>query len=291
MGRSGHHLARRGLVAVGGRGGRCDRRRRRSGLSASGIGLLALAAIFVALDARHVVDRANACFTSRAFVCGSIALATRRSDPSRGAEQRLVAAAGPPAARPALRDFSSFFWMSAPTKEGRAVLDRIAGFKQYLSITERERLDRMQAPEDTPAAVRTLSCPTRSRSASRTAGPTASPACSPRPRPRRAQQGFAWYSARIEPVERYRRLRQFDRLVARQHGQLGVDALPARPAVRAAADRRAAAAAAAAAAAGNLPRPAARGRPSDRPGRRVSLSRSKPSFARRASSTAHLQVR
>ena len=36
-----------------------------------------------------------------------------------------------------------------PTKEGRAVLDRIAGFKQYLSITERERLDRMQAPEDT----------------------------------------------------------------------------------------------------------------------------------------------
>ena len=29
------------------------------------------------------------------------------------------------------------------------MLDRIAGFKQYLSITERDRLDRMQAPEDT----------------------------------------------------------------------------------------------------------------------------------------------
>ena len=30
------------------------------------------------------------------------------------------------------------------------MLDRIAGFKQYLSITEGERLDRMTAPEDTP---------------------------------------------------------------------------------------------------------------------------------------------
>ena len=38
---------------------------------------------------------------------------------------------------------SAFAWIDAPTKEGRAVLDRIAGFKQYLSITERERLDRM----------------------------------------------------------------------------------------------------------------------------------------------------
>src|SRR4029450_3530787 len=46
---------------------------------------------------------------------------------------------------------SSFWWMSAPTQEGRGVLDRIAGFKQYLSITERERLGRMQAPEGNPA--------------------------------------------------------------------------------------------------------------------------------------------
>ena len=43
---------------------------------------------------------------------------------------------------------SAFAWMDAPTKDGRAMLDRIAGFKQYLSITERDRLDRMQAPED-----------------------------------------------------------------------------------------------------------------------------------------------
>ncbi|WP_037501373.1 DUF2207 domain-containing protein [Sphingomonas jaspsi] len=43
---------------------------------------------------------------------------------------------------------STFAWIDAPTKEGRAVLDRIAGFKQYLSVTERERLDRMHAPQD-----------------------------------------------------------------------------------------------------------------------------------------------
>jgi uncharacterized membrane protein len=54
-----------------------------------------------------------------------------------------IAAVGLPLA------LSSFFWISAPTKDGRAMLDRIAGFKQYLSITERERLDRMQAPDDT----------------------------------------------------------------------------------------------------------------------------------------------
>ena len=55
----------------------------------------------------------------------------------------VIAALGLPLA------LSSFFWISAPTRDGRAMLDRIAGFKQYLSITERERLDRMQAPDDT----------------------------------------------------------------------------------------------------------------------------------------------
>jgi hypothetical protein len=45
---------------------------------------------------------------------------------------------------------SCFWWIAAPTREGRALLDHIAGFRQYLSITERERLDRMTAPEDTP---------------------------------------------------------------------------------------------------------------------------------------------
>jgi uncharacterized membrane protein YgcG len=45
---------------------------------------------------------------------------------------------------------SAFWWIAAPTREGRAVLDRIAGFRQYLSITEGQRLDRMTAPKDTP---------------------------------------------------------------------------------------------------------------------------------------------
>ena len=45
---------------------------------------------------------------------------------------------------------SAFAWMSAPTREGRAVMDRIAGFEQYLSITEEERLEAMHPPEKTP---------------------------------------------------------------------------------------------------------------------------------------------
>ncbi|HEU4695391.1 MAG TPA: DUF2207 domain-containing protein, partial [Sphingomicrobium sp.] len=45
---------------------------------------------------------------------------------------------------------SAFWWISAPTPDGRRVLDHIAGFNQYLSITEAERLDRMTAPRDTP---------------------------------------------------------------------------------------------------------------------------------------------
>jgi hypothetical protein len=38
---------------------------------------------------------------------------------------------------------SSFFWIAAPTREGRAVLDRIMGFRHYLSVAEGPRLDRM----------------------------------------------------------------------------------------------------------------------------------------------------
>jgi uncharacterized membrane protein YgcG len=45
---------------------------------------------------------------------------------------------------------TAFRWMAAPTREGRAVLDHIAGFRQYLSITERERLDTLHPPEETP---------------------------------------------------------------------------------------------------------------------------------------------
>jgi uncharacterized membrane protein YgcG len=45
---------------------------------------------------------------------------------------------------------SAFAWMSAPTTNGRALMDRIAGFEQYLSITEEDRLEAMHPPEKTP---------------------------------------------------------------------------------------------------------------------------------------------
>ena len=92
---------------------------------------------------------------------------------------------------------SAFFWISAPTKEGRAVLDRIAGFKQYLSITEAERLDRMQAPRDTlqmferwlPYAV---ALEVENRWADRFHGQLAAAAAA-------GQQGFAWYHGSHSP--------------------------------------------------------------------------------------------
>jgi uncharacterized membrane protein YgcG len=45
---------------------------------------------------------------------------------------------------------TAFSWMAAPTREGRAVLDRIAGFKHYLSVAEEERLETLHPPEKTP---------------------------------------------------------------------------------------------------------------------------------------------
>ncbi len=46
--------------------------------------------------------------------------------------------------------WTAFNWMYAPTAEGRALMDRIAGFRQYLSITEERRLDTLHPPEKTP---------------------------------------------------------------------------------------------------------------------------------------------
>ncbi len=45
---------------------------------------------------------------------------------------------------------SAFWWMAAPTREGRVVMDRIAGFERYLSITEESRLETLHPPEKTP---------------------------------------------------------------------------------------------------------------------------------------------
>lgn len=92
---------------------------------------------------------------------------------------------------------SAFAWIDAPTKEGRKVLDRIAGFKQYLSITERERLDRMHPPEDTPELFErylpyAIALGVENRWAERFAGVLAAAAASGR-------QGFAWYSGSNRP--------------------------------------------------------------------------------------------
>ena len=103
----------------------------------------------------------------------------------------VVAALGLPIA------LSAYFWISAPTKEGRALLDRIAGFKQYLSITERERLDRMQAPRDTlqmferwlPYAI---ALGVENRWADRFSGQLAAAAAA-------GQSGFAWYAGSHSP--------------------------------------------------------------------------------------------
>jgi uncharacterized membrane protein len=45
---------------------------------------------------------------------------------------------------------SAFWWMAAPTREGRKLMDRIAGFERYLSIAEEDRLETMHPPEKTP---------------------------------------------------------------------------------------------------------------------------------------------
>lgn len=44
-----------------------------------------------------------------------------------------------------------FYWLlKAPTRQGRRVMDKIEGFKMYLGTAEKDRLDRMRAPEVTP---------------------------------------------------------------------------------------------------------------------------------------------
>jgi uncharacterized membrane protein YgcG len=92
---------------------------------------------------------------------------------------------------------SSFWWIAAPTTEGRTVLDHIAGFKQYLSITEGERLDRMTAPQETPELFEkylpyAIALGVENRWAERFASVLAAAAA-------QGQQGFAWYSGSGSP--------------------------------------------------------------------------------------------
>jgi uncharacterized membrane protein YgcG len=92
---------------------------------------------------------------------------------------------------------SAFWWMAAPTIEGRRILDHIAGFKQYLSIAERERLDRMTPPKDTPELFEkylpyAIALGVENRWADRFAPILAAAAA-------QGQQGFVWYSGSNSP--------------------------------------------------------------------------------------------
>jgi uncharacterized membrane protein YgcG len=93
---------------------------------------------------------------------------------------------------------SAFWWIAAPTPEGRTVLDHIAGFKQYLSITEGERLDRMTgAPVDTVQVFEkylpyAIALGVENRWAERFASVLAAAAA-------QGHQGFVWYAGSNSP--------------------------------------------------------------------------------------------
>jgi uncharacterized membrane protein len=92
---------------------------------------------------------------------------------------------------------SAFWWIAAPTPAGRKVLDHIAGFKHYLSITERERLDHMTPPADTPELFEkylpyAIALGVENRWAERFAGVLAAAAA-------QGRQGFLWYSGSSNP--------------------------------------------------------------------------------------------
>jgi uncharacterized membrane protein YgcG len=92
---------------------------------------------------------------------------------------------------------SAFWWIAAPTRDGRKVLDDIAGFKQYLTIAEGERLDRMTPPTDTPELFEkylpyAIALGVENRWAERFEGVLAAAAA-------QGQQTFAWYSGSSSP--------------------------------------------------------------------------------------------
>jgi len=93
---------------------------------------------------------------------------------------------------------SAFWWMAAPTKAGRAVLDRIAGFRQYLSIAEEERLQTMHPPEKTPQLFEkylpyAIALEVENEWADRFAGVLAAAAVAGQ------SQTFGWYSGHSDP--------------------------------------------------------------------------------------------
>jgi uncharacterized membrane protein YgcG len=156
----------------------------------------ALAALLFALAERQKGSGGSCLLHSLAFIFGFGALAL-------GAPLFMEALATGwwfPLLLPALSIpivISAFWWISAPTVEGRKVLDHIAGFKQYLSITERERLDRMTPPEDTPEIFEkylpyAIALGVENHWADRFAPVLAAAAA-------QGRQGFAWYAGSNSP--------------------------------------------------------------------------------------------
>ena len=95
---------------------------------------------------------------------------------------------------------SAFWWMGAPTKRGRAIMDRIAGFEQYLSITEEERFEALHPPEKTPELFErylpyAIALDVENSWAHRFSGVLAAAAADPS----RQQGGMSWYSGSSSP--------------------------------------------------------------------------------------------
>jgi uncharacterized membrane protein YgcG len=94
---------------------------------------------------------------------------------------------------------SAFWWMAAPTREGRQVMDRIAGFQRYLSITEEDRLETLHPPDKTPELFErylphAIALGVENRWASRFAGVLAVASTAPDQR-----RGMGWYSGSQNP--------------------------------------------------------------------------------------------
>lgn len=159
------------------------------------LGCLAFAAVLAAIIQNS--SAVGKCLLS-ALAFGALAIAFATGMPVFG--QALASGWWLPLLLPALAlplVLSAFWWISAPTAAGRAVLDHIAGFKQYLSITEGERLDRMTAPKDTPELFEkylpfAIALGVENRWADRFAGVLAAAAA-------QGQQGFAWYAGSNSP--------------------------------------------------------------------------------------------
>src|SRR5205085_6293043 len=88
---------------------------------------------------------------------------------------------------------SAFSWMAAPTKEGRKLMDEIAGFEKYLSVTEENRLETLHPPEKTPELFErylphAIALGVENRWASRFEGVLAAASADPG-----QQQNMGWY--------------------------------------------------------------------------------------------------